>query len=98
MAGTFGKSLARKGPSRTLWRQSGDSPILSLSERDLDFYAGVAEQIARYEIPEDWRPGEHPEEALRQAIVGTVLMQPVILALRSLAHEHRTRTLATSGP
>ena len=67
-------------------------------DRDLDFYAGVAEEIARYEIPEGWRPREHPEEALRYAIVGTVLLQPVILALRSLAHEHRTGTLGTGDP
>ena len=65
-------------------------------ERDLDFYAGIAEEVAEYEISQDFRPREDPEEALRSAIVGTVLLQPVILALRSLAHEHRIHSLG--GP
>ena len=67
-------------------------------ERDLDFYVGIAEEIASYEISEDWRPLENPEEALRSAIVGIVLLQPVISALRLLALEHRTRALGTTGP
>lgn len=59
----------------------------------LDFYAAAAESIAACEIPDNWRPGISRDAALRYAVLGTVLFEPFILALRRMAHVSRSRTL-----
>jgi DNA-binding transcriptional MerR regulator len=60
-------------------------------------YARVAQQFADFEIPESWEPRAEPAAALRYAVLGTVLFEPVILALRRLAHVDRHRRLR-GGP
>lgn len=56
-------------------------------------YFDVAEQIAACEIPDDWAPEASRDDALAYAVLGTVLFEPLILALRRMAHVARTRAL-----
>lgn len=62
----------------------------------LEGYAEAAEQLAQMEIPADWTPTD--ADALSYAVLGTVLFEPVILALRRMAHQHRHRSLTASEP
>lgn len=65
---------------------------------DLAFYGRMAETVAEHELPDDWDVVGTPADALRYAVLGTVLYEPVILALRRLAHAARHRRLAgTAG-
>ena len=66
----------------TLWPDA-------LSELGLERYATVAEQLARFELPDDWNPMRAPAEALKYVVLGTILFEPLILALRRLAHIDR---------
>lgn len=59
----------------------------------LDFYAQLAETVAEHEIPQRWEAVGSPADALRYAVLGTVLYEPVILALRRLAHAERSQRL-----
>jgi DNA-binding transcriptional MerR regulator len=61
----------------------------ALSEPRLARYAAVAEDLAAFELPEEWNPTAAPSEALRYVVLGTVLFEPLILALRRLAHVNR---------
>ena len=60
-------------------------------------YARIAQQLAQREIPGTWDPAGAPTDALRYAVLGTVLFEPVILALRRLAHVDRHRRLSRPG-
>jgi DNA-binding transcriptional MerR regulator len=57
----------------------------------LEPYADAVWSIASHEIQEGWRPDAAPNAALRFAVLGTVLFEPFILALRRMAHVARTR-------
>ncbi len=57
----------------------------------LEAYVEAAECVARHEIPEDWAPDASPDAAVRYAVLGTVLFEPFILALRRMANVSRTR-------
>lgn len=63
---------------------------------DLTGYASAAAALAAHEIPDDWDPTGAPTDALRYAVLGTVLYEPVITAMRRLAHADRHRRL-TAG-
>ena len=65
--------------------------------RELDVYVQAAELLAAHEIPEDWQPEAAPEAALRYAMLGTVLFEPLILALRRMAHVARARQAMKPG-
>jgi DNA-binding transcriptional MerR regulator len=56
-----------------------------LHDATLDAYADAAASVARVDV--DSVPTESPEHAVEHAVVGTVLFEPVLLALRRLAHE-----------
>ena len=56
-------------------------------------YAQVAEQLARHEIPDGWQPERAPNAALRYAVLGTLLFEPLILSLRRMAHMARAIAL-----
>jgi DNA-binding transcriptional MerR regulator len=58
------------------------------------FYARVADEIAAFEIPDDWDPAGAPGASLKYALLGTYLFEPLILALRRFAHAERSRVLA----
>ncbi|HVW24835.1 MAG TPA: MerR family transcriptional regulator [Polyangiaceae bacterium] len=56
-------------------------------------YAEAVSLIAQREIPEGWRPTEAPNAALRYAVLGTVLLEPLILAMRRIAHVARSKSV-----
>jgi DNA-binding transcriptional MerR regulator len=64
-------------------------------EHAIDVYAEAAELVARLEIPDDWAPETNPDAALRYAVLGTVLFEPLILALRRMANVARSRKVLT---
>lgn len=66
------------------WRACDDTGI-GLDEERMDAYADAVEQIAAIDV--DTVPGQ-PQAAVRQVILGTVLLDPVLAALRRLAHQH----------
>ena len=67
-----------------------------VSDQKLLDYANAARGLAELEIPDTWDPAAAPTDALRYAVLGTVLFEPLILALRRLAHVDRHRRLAMS--
>ena len=86
---------------RKRWRLAPDSPhrealakgldaLSSLgqpvSDDLLDEYAAAMVPIARREVGSV--VGESPATATERAVVGTVLLEPVLLAIRRMAHEH----------
>jgi DNA-binding transcriptional MerR regulator len=64
----------------------------------LELYARIAEELAELEIPSDWSPDSAGPDALVYAVLGTILYEPVILALRRLAHVDRHRRLTARPP
>jgi hypothetical protein len=64
-----------------------------LSASVLGRYAAVAEEMAAFELPDEWNPAASPSEALKYVVLGTVLFEPVILSLRRLAHVDRGNKL-----
>ena len=56
-------------------------------------YRDVAVRIAEIEIPDDWSPQQKRMATLRYAVLGTVMFEPVILALRRMAHVARAHML-----
>ncbi len=73
-------------------RRSFSYPV----EEYLHVYADAVEHIAEHEIPADWQPGDTPDQALTYAMLGTVLFEPFILALRRAAHVSRTRKVGSA--
>ena len=78
-----------------------DAAGMEVSAEDLDGYAAAARSAATIDVAS--LPTDSPDAALRQAIIGTALLDPVLVALRRLAQEHissqtfgRKRTSATS--
>ena len=67
-------------------------------EEGLEVYADAAERVAELEIPSDWQPDASPDAAVRYAVLGTVLFEPFILALRRMANVARTRKVTRKGP
>lgn len=58
---------------------------IDVSPQDLDGYAASAQAAATIDVAA--LPTDTPEAALRRAIVGTVLLDDVLIALRRLAQE-----------
>ncbi len=63
-----------------------DAAGFELPEAVLDTYARAMLQVATAEI--DHLPTESPEAAVRYVLLGTVLNEPLVLALRRLAEQH----------
>lgn len=70
-----------------------DDVGLGLDEERLSAYADRVEGIG--EIDVDTVPAD-PEGAVRQLVLGTVLVDPVLAALRRLAHQHISVSRAAS--
>jgi DNA-binding transcriptional MerR regulator len=62
-----------------------DEAGFELPEGALDFYLDHMRQIAQFEI--DNVPTDSPTAAVRYVVLGTVLLEPLILALRRLAEQ-----------
>jgi hypothetical protein len=93
----------RGGPELLATRDALDAMVViertmdeSFEVPDLLPYLKAVREIAAYEIPESWDPDASPEGALRYALLGTFLYEPLILALRRLAHIERSRSLLAS--
>lgn len=69
-----------------------------LGQEALDFYAKTSDQIAEFEIPETWDPTHAQTEWLKYALLGTYLVEPLLLALRRMAHEQRAHKLEGRHP
>lgn len=91
-------AAARELVDQLGWRVDPDSPALgdldaalrAIEEAQLQLikgglprYAGLLRQIAAAEM--DTVPTDTPEAAVRQAVLGTVLIEPLLIALRRLA-------------
>jgi DNA-binding transcriptional MerR regulator len=59
---------------------------LPLGPERLAAYGGAALDVARIDVADV--PEADPQEAVRYVVVGTVLYEPVLLALRRLAQQH----------
>jgi DNA-binding transcriptional MerR regulator len=59
---------------------------LPLSPARLAAYAGAALEVARVDVADV--PTADPQAAVQHVVVGTVLYEPVLLALRRLAQQH----------
>lgn len=71
-------------------------PDVAADHRALRSYAAAVRELADVEIPPRFDPASDPGDALRFSVLGTVLFEPVLLALRKLAHVDRIRQLPTS--
>ena len=73
------------GPSLETALLALDEAGFELPEGALDVYGEHMRQIAQFEI--DNLPTDSPAAAVRYVVLGTVLLEPVILALRRLAEQ-----------
>jgi len=55
-------------------------------------YGQAVRTLADSEIPDDFDPASDPAATLRFSVLGTALFEPLILALRKLAHVDRIRS------
>ena len=77
--------------SSSLWQleaalAAAEEVGLPLGPERLAVYAGAALDVARVDVADVPRTG--PQEAVHYVVVGTVLYEPVLLALRRLAQQH----------
>jgi DNA-binding transcriptional MerR regulator len=69
------------------------APNIVTDRRQLKPYADAVRRLAKTEIPASFDASVDTEEALRFSVLGTVLFEPVLLALRKLAHVDRIRAV-----
>ena len=69
-------------------------PGLITDTKQLLPYGRTVRSLADVEIPETYDPAVDPAAVLRFSVLGTVLFEPVLLALRKLAHTDRIRRTA----
>jgi DNA-binding transcriptional MerR regulator len=97
---------------RAGWRIHPDSPEIAqlaaalaalgdagfaIPERNLEAYLETSRIIADAEIANI--PGDDPREALRYTVLGTILVEPLLLALRRLAQQDAAlRRFGATGP
>ncbi|MFT3926987.1 MAG: MerR family transcriptional regulator [Myxococcales bacterium] len=91
-------AVALRGMPQAVDTAGGGTPCApvagAVTPESLSFYAQAMEAIVEHEVPADWQPESRREAALRYAVLGTVLFEPFIIALRRMAHVSRTRSLA----
>jgi DNA-binding transcriptional MerR regulator len=78
-------AYAVAGPNLEDALRALDEAGFELPEGALDLYTDHVRQIAQFEI--DNVPTDSPTAAVRYVVLGTVLMEPLILALRRQAEE-----------
>lgn len=104
------RSRAREFAAARGWRVDPDDPVLDdldaawqacdqaslgLDETRMGAYADAVERIAEVDV--DSVPPQ-PHAAVRQVVLGTVLVDPVLAALRRLAQQHIAVTGHGAGP
>ena len=83
------------GPSLEAALLALDEAGFELPEGALDVYRRHMREIAQFEI--DNLPTDSPAAAVRYVVLGTVLLEPVILALRRIAEEEASARRFESG-
>ena len=78
-------ATAVAGPSLEGALRAIDEAGFQLPEGALEVYRDHMQQIAQFEI--DNLPTDSPAAAVRYVVLGTVLIEPLILALRRIAEE-----------
>jgi hypothetical protein len=93
-------STAQAHLRRWEWQVHEDSPAVSslaqglqalqaagfdTPDQMLDRYARAAYELGEQDVADV--PMDSPAEAVRYVVIGTLLLEPVLLALRRLAHE-----------
>lgn len=73
-------------------------PGLVKDPTDLIPHAEAMRRLADRAIPDSYDPEADPEGALRFAVLGTALFEPLLLALRKLAHVDRIRAIEGRRP
>lgn len=72
-----------------------DSAGLTMSDRRIDVYGEHIREIADLDV--DLLPTTSRQETVEAAVLGTALYEPVLAAMRRLAHQHRAaRTFSTA--
>lgn len=89
-------SPGREDLARALVAVRRHLPGLVLDHRALLPYAAAVRPLADVEIPDTYDPATNPADILAYSVLGTVLFEPVLLALRKLAHVDRLRSLPSS--
>lgn len=74
------------------------APDAVVDVAELRPYAEAARTLAETEIPSTFDSDIDTDEALRFSVLGTVLFEPVLLALRRLAHVDRIREVGGRRP
>lgn len=64
-----------------------------LTGEGLGHYAAAAEDLAAFELADDWNPAVAPADTLAYVVLGTALFEPLILDLRRMAHVDRSYKL-----
>ncbi|MFD6858978.1 MerR family transcriptional regulator [Rhodococcus sp. NPDC060090] len=73
-----------------------DSAGLTMSDRRIDVYGEHIRGIADLDV--DLLPTTSRQETVEAAVLGTALYEPVLAAMRRLAHQHRAaRTFSTAA-
>lgn len=76
--------------------QAIDEAEIRLVEGGLEHYASVVHDLAEKEV--DTVPVDEVDAAVRQAVLGTLLLEPVLLALRRLAQQDVSTRRFAAGP
>lgn len=67
-----------------------DGTGIPMSDARLDAYASAARQVAEFDISRMPQADAAPAAAIEYAVLGTALYEPVLMALRRLAHQDIT--------
>jgi len=78
----------------TAW-QACVAAVVPLDDDRMDAYADAVERIARVDVDSVSPDGPR---AVRDVVLGTILVDPVLVALRRLAHQHVSVQRATTPP
>lgn len=70
-----------------------DAAGLTMSDRRIDAYGEHIREIARLEVTA--LPTTSPHETVEAAVLGTALYEPVLAAMRRLAHQHLAASVFT---
>lgn len=90
---TDADSPGRADLARALVHIHRHLPGLVDDPTDMIPHAEAMRGLADRAIPDSYDPEADPEGALRYAVLGTALFEPVLLALRKLAHLDRIRAI-----
>lgn len=74
--------------------EAAEAAGLPASDERIDAYGAAAQRVAEFDLAQ--LPAD-PEDALEYAVLGTALYEPVLAALRRLAHQDRAARRFSDG-